>query len=181
MKKIFLMNAASILLIAALGVMAGCSGSFYDPGHISEIGLGVTGYFADDDWDSGSGGNGYGDDDDDDDGGGGNGYGDDDDDDDDGGGDIPSELVGSWGIIAGSAKAQSFKINADGTGTWGPENEGISCTWSVSGSKLTVKLTVAGTTTTGSAKWSVSGGKLTLSEGSGTLQAFVAVGPLDKL
>lgn len=80
-----------------------------------------------------------------------------------GGSSIPSELVGSWGVKSGSVSQQFLKINADGSGTWGPAAGGQDCSWSVSGDTLT--LTLSGQS--GSAKWSVSGGKLTLSSPGG--------------
>jgi hypothetical protein len=66
MKKFFLTYAAAVLLLAAFGLLAACSGSFVDPGWASETsGGGLSGG----DWDidggggdndGGSGGNGNG-------------------------------------------------------------------------------------------------------------------------
>jgi hypothetical protein len=53
MKKFFLMNASSLLLLAAFGSIAGCNDSVIDPGRASEINAGFGGSYGE------SGGGGY--------------------------------------------------------------------------------------------------------------------------
>jgi hypothetical protein len=95
-----------------------------------------------------------------------------------GGGSIPSELVGSWGMT--DPDDQYIKINANGTGTYGNVGSGQACTWSVSGTRLTITLSGQ----TGSATWSVSDSQLTISSPTGALAGLLTpltVLPLDKL
>jgi hypothetical protein len=92
-----------------------------------------------------------------------------------GGGSIPSELVGTWGKVTSPTQFQRvFTINSDGSGIWGdPDMSGASCSWTVSGNRLTLQM--AGQE--GSIDWSVSNNKLTLSGTASGQLASVWAGP----
>ncbi|MDR0554269.1 MAG: hypothetical protein LBG76_05665, partial [Treponema sp.] len=81
---------------------------------------------------------------------------------------IPSDLAGSWGYSS-DPDSRVFTINSDGSGTYGNN----ACTWSVSGSTLTLTMTLQGQTMTGSAAYSISSGRLTFSNQSGLLGQYL--------
>jgi hypothetical protein len=81
---------------------------------------------------------------------------------------IPADLAGSWGYSS-DPDSRVFTINSDGSGTYGNN----ACTWSVSGSTLTLTMTLQGQTMTGSAAYSISSGRLTFSNQSGLLGQYL--------